>query len=148
MIAALNGSAAHTSTITMFLKLAPLVEPDITANRSILRHAHRSDPFHVHFLIRYTSWAPPREVNPEAPGRANIYFHLAVAQPARIAITNAAGAPVRTLMVSGMHGINQVTWDLRGDRGTAVSPGAYHIEITAGAARESTPIVVMPATMN
>ena len=82
------------------------------------------------------------------PSRSNVYFNLAAAQPARITIAGAAGNPVRTLAYPGQSVYVQVTWDLRREKGTPVTPGVYLVEVAAGSARESTPLVVRPAVMN
>lgn len=93
-------------------------------------------------------FSPPLEVNPRDPGRANLYFRLASSQEAHIAIADAAGTAVRAWTVSGVAGVNEVTWNLRADSGRAVPAGSYRIEITAGQERDSAVIAVRPVTIH
>ncbi len=106
-------------------------------------------PLHL-FAPRTVSlqFAVSLEVNPKPPGRADIFFRLASAQPAQITIADAAGNTVRTLKPDGAAGINQATWDLRTESGPPVVAGTYRIEIAAGTMKESTTLVVKPIALN
>lgn len=63
------------------------------------------------------------EVNPKPPGRADIFFRLATAQPVQITVADPAGTTVRTLEMDGAAGIKQARWNLRTESGPPVSAG-------------------------
>jgi hypothetical protein len=86
----------------------------------------------------------PLEVNPRAPGRADLYFWTPTAQPVRISAVNAAGATVRTLETNSVPGVNQIGWDLRSDSGRPIPAGVYRIQISAGTAQDATELVIHP----
>jgi hypothetical protein len=74
----------------------------------------------------------------------SLEFYAAAEGPAKIVIKNSGNASiVRTMEVKTIRGLNAVKWNLRGDDGkTTVSPGKYTVEIQAGGATESKPLVI------
>lgn len=93
-------------------------------------------------------WVTPLEVNPHAPGRANLFFAMTAPGIVSVDISDAAGRPVREWTVNGGKGMNELTWDLRNQRGMPVSAGVYRVEIRAGAAREAATLEVKATGVN
>jgi photosystem II stability/assembly factor-like uncharacterized protein len=61
------------------------------------------------------------------------YFLAAKADgKAKVTVTNAAGATVRTLDGTANAGMNRVTWDMSGDPGGAQPPGEYTVTLQVG----------------
>jgi hypothetical protein len=86
----------------------------------------------------------PLEIDPLPAAQANLYFWLSAAQTVHIAIRNIAGNAVRTIDTAGVHGMNEVVWDVRGDGGRFIPAGNYRVEVSAGEAHDSAPLSIHP----
>jgi len=88
-------------------------------------------------------WTPGIYAAPDPPAGALIRYHLASeTTDIGLRVTDAMGAPLRSLTATGNAGLNEVVWDLRlveedanGDAmapGPRVMPGTYLVELTTG----------------
>ena len=102
---------------------------------------------------------PPAAVDPGAaaplalepprpnPARAEAVLRFATPQraPVSLAVYDVTGARVRTLVSGAVAaGWHAPTWNLRDDRGRAVTPGVYVVRLTVGGAIRTRRIVAMP----
>jgi len=64
---------------------------------------------------------------------APIYYYIRQAQSVRLEISRESGEVIKAIETVGRPGINSIYWDLRAEnRGRAVPPGTYRINISAG----------------
>jgi len=94
--------------------------------------------------VRLT-WQVPREVPPyPPPARVRIHYWMKTPGPVTIAVRDADGRPVRTIIAQGVSGINRLTWDARTDEGREVAPGNYRVDLAAGKSRVSATVILRP----
>jgi photosystem II stability/assembly factor-like uncharacterized protein len=85
--------------------------------------------------------------NPPAGALITYYVRRYTGDEVKIAITDAAGAPVANLTAPGVPGLNRVSWDLKtthdllneygGEGAKFVRPGEYTVTLTSGAVKET-----------
>jgi photosystem II stability/assembly factor-like uncharacterized protein len=138
--------ATHGRSLGILDDTRPLREltPEIAATP-----AHLFSVREVHGAYMMPGWvdwagkADFRGANPPEGAIFNVWVKEFTGDEIKIAVTNAAGAPVANLKAPGAHGVTRLTWDLRPskdllvqyggvDAQRLVPPGDYTAELTFG----------------